>query len=345
MKNILLRLLVLGLLTACKQSAPKTSDIALAEPSVEELQSSIVFITGIDQGENTYYGNAKNHYENLGMTVVSNLFSLHEVLTWLNKNASHETAYDEIHIVTHGNPWLGMSLQTTVNGGRINIETIRLAKENKEFPAVRNGIKKETKIIFHSCGLGQNLPLLQALKSIFESDETPNIYASAFFNVYGGKYAPHYLAKPYYGFYPTAQSKGPVALAKQFSGRYGKTDIDWRVAIESRKERNIGEVYSYTFNIPVNWAITFDTTEEIPSLDHREAIMDFVSESADMANMLYRLNIPIEKYRWKTEIEGNTLLINGKTTVLCVLEPILDIDDNNEYRKTSLTDTFLYQIL
>lgn len=73
--------------------------------------------------------------------------------------------------------------------------------------------------------------------------------------------------------------------------------------------------------------------------------MDWVSESSEMATLLYNLNIPIEKYRWKSEILGNKLLIKGKTTVLCVLQPILQKDDATEYRNTAINDTSLYQML
>lgn len=343
MKNILILILFL---VGCKQPFSQISETALAMPiRIEKAATSVVFITGMDEGDNTYYSNAKSYYENQGMLVVSDVFSLNAVLAWLNRNANEETIYDEIHIVTHSNPWLGMSLKTIENGERITVHTLQQVQVSKELLTLNKGIREETKIIFHSCGLGQNTQLLQALKRVFKAKETPKIYASTFFNVYGGKYAPHYLAKSYYTFYPTAESEGPAALAKEFTESYDETNIDWRKAIETRQEKNIGEAYSYKFNIPVAWEFIFGTDSEIPDVSNTEAIMDFVSESSKMAEALYQLNIPLKKYRWKSEIKGNTLIIKGKTTVLCVLEPILQEKDVNEYRETNLNDTFLYQIL
>jgi len=334
------------LVVGCKQSFPREVETALALPTITEIPSkSVVFIAGYDEGDNTYYSNAKKYYETKGMMVVDTLFSLEEILIWLNENSNQEIVYDEIHIVAHSNPWLGMSLQTTSTGERITLKTLKEASDKSKLPKLNKVINQETKIIFHSCGLGQNRPLLQALKAVFTVEEAPKVYASAFFNIYSGKFAPHYLAKPYYNFYPTAESEGPAALADEFKKLYNQTNIDWRNAIENREETRIGEAYSYKFNIPVEWEVTFDAETEIPELNDRDAIMDFVSDAPEMTEALYQLNIPLEKYRWKSEIRGNTLIIKGKTTVLCVLEPILETEDTNEYRNTTLTDGFLYQIL
>ncbi|MFD0799196.1 hypothetical protein ACFQZJ_17100 [Maribacter chungangensis] len=346
MKTLIKTISFLVLVIGCKQSFPHEVETALALPTITEIVSkSVVFIAGFDEGDNTYYSNAKKYYETKGMTVVDNLFSLEEILAWLNQSSNQEIVYNEIHIVTHSNPWLGMSLQTCSTGERITLKTLRQARDKSELSKPTKAINQETKIIFHSCGLGQNRPLLQALKAVFTAEEAPKVYASEFFNVYGGKYAPHYLAKPYYNYYPTAESEGPAALAKEFDKRYNKTNIDWRTAIENRKEMGIGDAYSYKFNIPVVWEFSFASESDIPKLTNRDAIMDFVSESPEMAYALYRLNIPLEKYRWNSQIKGNTLMIKGKTTVLCVLEPILQENDENEYRNADLNDTFLYQIL
>jgi hypothetical protein len=346
MKTLIKTISFLVLVVGCKQSFPQEVETALALPTISEITSkSVVFIAGFDEGDNTYYASAKKYYKAKGMTVVDTLFCLKEILGWLKQSSNQEIVYDEIHIVVHSNPWLGMSLQTTSDGERITLKTLKQANDKSELSKPTKVINQETKIIFHSCGLGQNRPLLQALKAVFTAEEAPKVYASAFFNVYGGKFAPHYLAKPYYNFYPTAESEGPAALAAEFKKLYDKTNIDWRNAIDNREETRIGEAYSYKFNIPVEWEVTFDAETEIPELKDRDAIMDFVSDAPEMAEALYRLNIPLEKYRWKSKIQGNTLIIKGKTTVLCVLEPILDTKDNNEYRNMALTDGFLYQIL
>jgi hypothetical protein len=64
-----------------------------------------------------------------------------------------------------------------------------------------------------------------------------------------------------------------------------------------------------------------------------------------MAEVLFKLNIPIEKFRWRSRVQGNKLIIKGKTTVLCVLAPILQANDASEYQNTNIQDPLLYQIL
>ncbi|WP_346881794.1 hypothetical protein [uncultured Algibacter sp.] len=337
-------LLLLIITLGCKKPFSETSKTALALPKVMlKTTESIVFIAGYDEGDNTYYSNAKHYFEAQKTLVIDHLFSVAEIITWLNQNPNK--TYKNIHIVSHSNAWLGMALKTIKNGERITVKTLSLAKNNNKIPVLKYGITTNTNVIFHSCGLGDNKALLQNIKPLFITKHTPKIVASSYFNIFGGKFAGHYLAKPYYGYYPTAESPGPAALSKTFKTNYPDSPINWFTALKTRQETTLGEVYSYKFNIPVEWEFTFDNETEIPKLSNKEAIMDWVSESQEMAETLYNLNIPIEKYRWKSQIKGNKLYIKGKTTVLCVLEPILHANDDSEYRTATIDDTSLYHTM
>ncbi len=324
-----------------------TSKAALALPlHTKKVENTVVFIAGFDEGDNTYYTNAKRYFEDSGKLVITGLFSIDEINQWLNKNTKVATHYDEIHIVSHSNPWLGMSLKTTKNGNRITFKTLHEARKNNKIASVQRGISTATKIIFHACGLGANKYLLQELKHAFASDKAPKVVATSFFNVFGGKFAGHYLAKPYYVFYPTAESPGPMQLSQEIEAKYPKkTNIDWFTALKTRKESSLGTAYSYKFNIPVNWEFTFDSLAEVPKFKDKEALIDWIAASPEMAAVLFALQIPIEKYRWRSETRGNKLMIKGKVTVLCVLAPILQDKDTNEYQKVVVDDPFLYQIL
>ena len=329
----------------CARPFSELPETATASPSKDQKpNTSVVFIAGYDQGKNTYYTNAKTYFEGKNMTVVDNRYSLKEIIQWLNENSDISTNFNEIHIVSHSNPWLGMALKTTKEGQRIAEATLEDARAKKRIPTLKKGIGTETKIIFHACGLGENRELMQALKQVFTGVHAPKIIASPFFNVFGGKYAGHYLAEPYYHFYPTAESPGPLALSKEFEQKYPGTPIDWFSALKNRQETTYGKEYSYRFNIPVEWEFVFDSKAEIPQLVHRESIMDWVSESDEMARTLYQLNIPLEKYRWRSEINENSLVIKGKATVLCILQPILD-QSSKEYKKPLTDDMNLYEML
>ena len=338
-------LIVLLVVLSCKKPFSKKQETALALPiETSKNNESVVFIAGYDDGSNTYYTNAKKHFKNQGFLVIDYLYSIDAIIKWLNLNSSPNKNFNEIHIVSHSNPWLGMSLKTYETGKRIQLKNLQKDKQAGKMASLKSGITNQSKIIFHACGLSENKALLKEIKAIFSTTTvTPKVYASPFFNIFGGKYTSHYLAKPYYGFYPTAESPGPAQLSKEFKATYPNTAIDWFTTLKTRHETQIGSVYSYKFNIPIEWEFIFDNSNNIPEFKTKDAIMDWIAESTEMAKTLYALNIPIEKYRWRTKVQANKLIVKGKTTVLCVLEPIMNSKDHYEYRKTAIKDTVLYE--
>ena len=343
MSKFSITVLVCVLMLSSKKPFSQSPETALTKAlNKEKVEESIVFIAGFDEGENTYYTNAKRYFENRGMPIVDSLYALDEIINYLNTMRENQVSFKEIHVVSHSNAWLGMSLKITNKGERITTKTLQNAIRSNSFKPAERSIAKDSKIIFHACGLGENKELLQELKNTFGAKQ---VYASTYFNVFGGKFADHYLAKPYYGYYPTAESKGPAHLAEEFKQKYPDVAIDWFTALQTRQESSFGEAFSFKFNIPVDWEFTFDNTIDMPKLENKEAIMDWISESPEMAEVLLKLNIPIEKFRWISAIQGNTLLIKGKTTVLCVLAPILQSNDGNEYQKVTVNNPSLYQIL
>lgn len=243
--------------------------------------------------------------------------------------------------MSHSNPWRGMSLKTKKDGDRITEKALNEYVANTKNKSI-NTVTNDTKIIFHSCGLGDNSTLLKQLQGVFNKETLPQLFASPYFNIFGGKYTEHYLAKPYYVFYPTAQSKGPLALSQEIAAANPDKDIDWKKALTTREEPGLGEVYSYRFNIPVTWEIAFTTASEIPNLNTPDEIMDFVAEDENMARTLFEMNIPLEKYRWTTKIKDNVLKISGKTTALCVLEPIMNLEDEGNYANLDILDNTVY---
>lgn len=335
--------LVSVLMLGSKKPFSPQSETALAYPlEKKRIVESIVFIAGVDEGDNTYYSNAKRYFEKQGMPIVDSLYAIDEIIAYVNKAGEQHIKFKEINIVSHSNAWLGMSLKTTVNGERITVKSLQRAMATNSIQSIRDKFMSDTKVIFHSCGLGENKQLLNELKNVLAAKQ---VIASPYFNVFGGKFAEHYLAKPYYGYYPTAESKGPAYLAKEFEQAYPDVAIDWFKALKTRQESSFGKAYSFKFNIPVDWEFTFDAVTDIPTLEDKEAIMDWISGSPEMAEVLFKLNIPIEKFRWRSRVQGNKLIIKGKTTVLCVLAPILQANDASEYQNTNIQDPLLYQIL
>ncbi|MFT5103196.1 MAG: hypothetical protein ACI86C_000848, partial [Candidatus Latescibacterota bacterium] len=310
-----------------------------AAPDLAVL-SPIVFIAGFEEDDNTYYANATRHFKEQGYLVIEGLSSLDQILNHLDLK-QRGNFYSEIHVVSHSNPWRGMSLKTEKDGERLTTKSLQNYIAKKQLP-IQYGITNETKIIFHSCGLGENTALLSQLKLVFSEHANPSIIASPYFNIFGGKYASHYLAKPYYVFYPTAQSKGPLALSQEMAANNQSKTINWQEALTAREEPALGEVYSYRFNIPVHWEVEFSNASEIPNLETPDAIMDFVAEDQALAKVLFEMKIPLEKYRWTARVKDNVLKISGKTTALCVLEPLMNLEDVGNYATLNILDKKLY---
>ncbi len=320
-----------------------TSAINASEDNLIKTPSkSVVFIAGFDEDDNTYYANATAYFKSKKNHVVEGLHSLEEIINWLNKHAN-DTDYASIHIVSHSNAWRGMSLRGLKDGERITVASMKIASEKLLQSTL--GITDETSIVFHSCGLGDNPELLKELKDIFSMDANPTVTASPYFNVFGGKYADHYLAKPFYIFHPTAQSPGPLQLASEISKTYPNETMDWFNALKTREETTLGTPYSYRFNIPVEWEFKYESADDIPQLNSKDAIMDFVTDNDEMAAAMYEINVPLEKFRWTAKISENTLKIYGKSTVLCVLKPIMDAEEKGNYVFPETSNKTIYAIL
>jgi hypothetical protein len=339
---VLIVLLLIGQFTSCKK-AKITDTLIETELTTEIIRDPLVFITGVDNGENDFYRSARQYFIEKEFEVVDDAFSLEEIINWLNRNYD-DRLYGEIHIVSHSNPWKGMSLETVVKGERITVETLQKSVIEGAMPMLKNVIATDSKIVFHSCGLGENIALLQVFKNIFTTDKTPTIVASPFYTIFGTALSSHYLAKPYYGFYPTAHSPGNIDLSKEFAKKYPKEkDIDWLETLYNNRERYVGEAYTFKFNIPVAWEVDFNNSDEVaPTFSSQEEIMDWISENENISKELSNYNIPLEKFRWKSSIKGGKLILKGKTSVACILKPIIKPYGDLEHVNPEINNMRLY---
>jgi uncharacterized lipoprotein YajG len=95
--------------TSCngkKKTAQTTAPTILAE-EVQEIptyREEVVFITGKDSDHSNYYESAKTYFEEKQFEVVTEAYSLEEIISWLNNNYD-ERLYSNIHIVSENNPY------------------------------------------------------------------------------------------------------------------------------------------------------------------------------------------------------------------------------------------------
>jgi len=325
--------IAIGLFTSCDQKKPVKQTEIIAQNVEKEsteiikevtFRQPLVFITGIDHKDQNFYKSARNYFIEKQFEVVDNAFSLQEVFTWLNKNYDGNT-YGQIHIVSDHNPWKGLAMETLINGDRVTTESLRKAITQGTLPTLKEGISSQTKVIFHSKGLGNNSELMKTLKDAFVADEVPSVVASPYYDVFGGEFSDHYLAKPYYVFYPSANSPGKVDLSKEITRKYPEEkDIDWYDALNNEKERYVGDAYTEQIIIPVQFEYDYTNSDDsMPTFKIQEEIMDWIEQNDELYATVEKMNIPIEKFRWKSYKEGNKLIIKGRSIALCVLKPLI----------------------
>lgn len=307
------------------------------------VRKPVVFITGYDQGNETFYKDARAYFTEQNFEIIEDQYSVEEVISWLNKNEI-ENPYGEIHIVNKSNPFKGMTLETTINGEKVTAESLRKNITKGTLPTLRESVNANSKIIFHANGLGENLELMNTFKDAFCADDLPNIIASPYFSVFDGEFTKHYLAKPYYVFYPTAYSPGRVDLSKEMAKNYPEEkDIDWLDAIKNKHERYVGEPYSSQFTVPVKFVLDYhNSDDEIPTFESQAEIMDFIEQQDALYLKMEKLNIPLNKFRWSYKIQKSKLTIIGKTTGLIVLKPLIKPYGELQYIEPDTNNRRLY---
>jgi len=333
--------LVLTLVFAC---SPKddTNNIASMEASeIVAKQQAVVFIAGYDKGSQTYYKDAKKHFQAQNYTIVDDAFSLQEIITWLNKN-HNEHDYNEIHIVNKGNAKQGLTLETTIHGARLSQESLLTCLKESKLPKLQSVLAEDSKLVFHTSELGKNKALLQILKQTFTANYQPKVFATPHATVFNGQFQKHFLAKAFYGYYPTAQSPGNVDLSKQFIHNYPYEDIHWLDAIRTKEETEPGKAFAYKFNIPIRWEVTFSDDEDLPTLTDANEIMDWIDDNEAYGQLVKDTGIPLEKFRWKAVKVGQKIIIKGKTTVVCVMKPMMQHNNPLAYIRTEFDNQRYY---
>lgn len=347
-------LLLIGVFSSCNNTKRDNKDKELGnvatteetiEKSVVEYRSPIVFITGNDKGNNHFYDSARVYFKEKNYQIINGKYSVEEIISWMNNNAT-ENPYGEVHIVNNNNPFRAMNLETVVNGDKVTAETLQKTITKGALPSVKNeAITDDTRIIFHTNQLAENTDLVNTLKSAFiTKNKIPQVVVSPYYNVFGGEFSNHYLAQPYYVFYPTANSPGKVDLSKEIAKKYPEEkEIAWYDALNNERERYVGEPYTIQYIIPVNLELDYHNSDnEIPHFVMQEEIMDFIASEEGLMEEVEKTNIPVEKFRWTYTVKNSQLIIKGKSSALCVLKPLTKPYGELEHVKPDTNNKRLY---
>ena len=315
--------------------------------SAEEIiyRKPVVFITGVDKEKNKYYSKARSYFQEKEYEIIEDQYSIEEIILWLNNHKS-DADFGEIHIVNKSNPYKGLSLETVIRGEKVTTETLRKNITQGKLPKLNKVVAENSKIIFHADGLGSNSALMKTIKDAFVTDIPTNIVASQYFTIFGGNYAEHYLAKPFYVFYPTANSPGKTDLSKEIARKYPEeNEIEWYDALNNESERYIGEAYTTQFNIPVKYVLNLNNSDdEMPKLTSQEDAVEYIKQHQEIQADFSKNGIELTKFRWRWTVKNNVLTIKGKTTALCILKPLTKPYGDLEHVKPDTSNLRLYAI-
>ena len=300
-----------------------------------------------DTFDNPYYTEALKYYRyhpsDQTSDVVTSCRSLQEMRDYLLREyAEQQRPWGVVNVVVHSNEWRGIGTPIQPNGQRTTTGALYQAIADSTFLPLPNHIMDaQTQIVLQSCALGRNAELLKAISVAFGGNEAdgqrPIVRSSRQFIHYQSPLGkPHeiqrYLADFWYAFYATGYRPGDIKLTQQLEMRYPDIDLDWRDMLTRTAPRYPGDSYHYTFNVPLNWTVTYPDVSQRPKLRTKAEEMAWLQTQTELQEALRQYNIPAEHFRWRFDytthtfedgVEEPAIVVRGKTTILCVLQPLV----------------------
>jgi hypothetical protein len=331
---------------ASKHAASTRDTTPLRKSIIRRL--NIAFILGEDkETDNPYYDEAYRYYttnpEGKTDYVVTTCRSLLEVKQYLQKNkAVNNIPWGEIHLVSHGNQWTGLSVKVTPDSKRATTQRIVEHTASDLFESLTETVvDTQSKIFLHGCGVGNNRALVDAVGSFFSSkNNRPLMFAPKLFEYYVSTgsdknlQSQRYLAQSWFVSYPMEDKPSIAALTNELREKYPEARVDWQSALSREQSRWIGDVYHYTFEVPVKWIIPVDSVQDLREGNK----IAWLNQQQQIVDELKVLQLPIEKFNWSltsgyTETKDGhkvpAIFVKGYCTMLCVLQVLTNGSQNN----------------
>lgn len=342
---------------AARIANTRLSDLQQRTGTIQHRQS-ITFILGEDkESDNPYYEEATNYYLSNPKAkteyVVKECRSLLEVRNYLAASPPENgLPWGQINLVTHGNQWLGLSAKVTPYSKRATAEAINACIDSGGFEALPNQLlDQHSELFIHGCGIGNNPLLLQAITRAFGGADTfPTVRASKLFEYYtsvknnaNAIESERYFAKAWYTIYKRGYKPDNTILCNQLKAKYPDSKIDWQDALSREQPRYPGDIYFYTFEVPLKWVIEYGNEDSIPELTSSKQQLSWLRSQPEIIKMLKQVNIPAEKFNWwfrTVQVKHDdgsrspAIWVKGYSTILCIIKPIIDQNQNARLLQT-----------
>ena len=196
-------------------------------------------------------------------------------------------------------------------------------------------IDEHTNILLHGCGLGNNPALLDVLAIMFSDRTTlPQVHAGKHFEYYvSDTVNKRDVKKHHAGFWMLKYKMGylpdKTIMAKHFEKVFPDNSIDWKMALNQTEGKNTGDVFHYTFEVPLKWIIPYEHKDSVPLLTSQAEQIGWIKKHYQIMADLRELDIPPEKFNWwfrkiyitnEDESTSPALWIKGYCTIVCVLQ-------------------------
>jgi len=342
---------------SCNKNAGKTemavTGCATCLPAVVQIQDklpreSITFILGEDRDtENLYYTKAYDYYcynpEGRTDQIVTDCRSLLEVRDFLMTNPpSKGEPWGLINLVSHGNQWVGLSVPVVPGARRTTADQlIDLIKDDvfKELPD--SIIDSDSEINIRACGVGNDSELLKAVSLAFGGViNKPQTKASMCFEYYTSERSNGIVtgssrceAQTWFTCYKKGYRPDDRILLRRLKNLYPNANIKWKDALSRESPRWTGDIYHYTFEVPVLWVVKYEDNDTLPDISTNDMKIKWVREQTDLMRTLKKIKIEPEKFNWwfrkiycKNEdgTRSPAIWAKGYCTILCVLKPLKD---------------------
>lgn len=309
---------------------------------LETARESITFILGEDKNtENPYYSEAVKYFisdsPDKTLHLVTTCRSLVEVRQYLVKHSpANQLPWGRINLVSHGDQYLGLSVKVTPDSRRATLERLQEFIDAGTFnPLPDSIVDQNTEIAIHACGIGNNKTFVDIFGKVFSSNSSmPHVIAPRLFEFYSSANgSSRYQARVWMVPYKKDEKPGDIILCNLLHEEYPNEKTDWQDALTRKQPRFAGDIYHYTFDIPVNLVINISANDTLPDFTNIENKLHWIDQQPEINHILSKIQIPAELFSWNLKKgftknkDGKRVVavsVKGFCTMLCVLKPLVN---------------------
>ncbi|MCF8367606.1 MAG: hypothetical protein K9G76_01095 [Bacteroidales bacterium] len=311
-------------------------------PEDTNSRLSITFILGQDSDKkNPFYSTAESYFRSNKKEkteiVITHFSSLAEVQEYLIQHApANNLPWGLVNLVSHGNQCQGLRVKITANGSRASAQNIRKGIAEgllNEMP--KHVLDENSLVVLHACGLGKDTELTEAVKMAFSGKFfKPIVQSSPYFEYYvtsknKESEIARFEADYWYIYYKMGYRPEDRVIEQQLKNKYKGESLDWHTALQKTAAYKAGDVFHYTYDVPVKWVIRYPHVDSVPTPKSQRECEDWVRKNPQIMTDLKDINIPPGKFNWwfrKIYVKNDdgskspALWVKGYCTFFCVLK-------------------------